>query len=91
MRSNGRVQTKTALLERVWNMSFDPTTGVVETHISRLRQDRKPFGDKLIINRRGSGYVFVPAMRSCASPCGTLALLLLFCTISLAAWGGRIG
>ena len=62
MRSNGRVQTKTALLERVWNMSFDPTTGVVETHISRLRgKIEKPFGDKLIINRRGSGYVFVPA------------------------------
>ena len=62
MRSNGRVQTKTALLERVWNMSFDPTTGVVETHISRLRSKiEKPFGDKLIINKRGSGYVFVPA------------------------------
>lgn len=61
LRSNGRVQTKTALLERVWNMSFDPTTGVVETHISRLRgKIEKPFGDKLIVNKRGSGYVFVP-------------------------------
>ncbi|MEO1796997.1 MAG: response regulator transcription factor [Pseudomonadota bacterium] len=61
LRSNGRVQTKTGLLERVWNMSFDPTTGVVETHISRLRSKiEKPFGDKLIINKRGSGYVFVP-------------------------------
>lgn len=61
LRSNGRVQTKTGLLERVWNMSFDPTTGVVETHISRLRgKIEKPFGDKLIINKRGSGYVFVP-------------------------------
>ena len=61
LRSNGRVQTKTALLERIWNMSFDPTTGVVETHISRLRSKiEKPFGDKLIVNKRGSGYVFVP-------------------------------
>lgn len=61
LRSNGRVQTKTALLERVWNMSFDPTTGVVETHISRLRgKIEKPFGDTLIRNRRGSGYVFIP-------------------------------
>ena len=61
LRSNGRVQTKTALLERVWNMSFDPTTGVVETNISRLRgKIEKPFGDTLIRNKRGSGYVFIP-------------------------------
>ncbi|MEO1314385.1 MAG: glycoside hydrolase family 38 C-terminal domain-containing protein, partial [Pseudomonadota bacterium] len=37
MRSKGRVQTRTMLLERVWDMNFDPTTSVVETHISRLR------------------------------------------------------
>ncbi|OED34646.1 DNA-binding response regulator [Chromatiales bacterium (ex Bugula neritina AB1)] len=61
MRSKSRVQTKSMLLERVWNMNFDPTSGVVETHISRLRRKiEKPFGDVLIRTIRGSGYVFEP-------------------------------
>ncbi|GAB5445210.1 response regulator transcription factor [Gymnodinialimonas sp.] len=37
MGAKGRVQTRTMLLEKVWAMNFDPTTSVVETHISRLR------------------------------------------------------
>ncbi|KIC51201.1 response regulator transcription factor [Tateyamaria sp. ANG-S1] len=62
LRSKGRVQTRTMLLERVWDMSFDPTTSVVETHISRLRgKIEKPFGDTVIRNIRGSGYVFEEA------------------------------
>ncbi|MEM8571630.1 MAG: response regulator transcription factor [Pseudomonadota bacterium] len=62
LRSKGRVQTRTMLLERVWDMSFDPTTSVVETHISRLRAKiEKPFGDTLIRTIRGAGYVFEPA------------------------------
>ena len=62
LRSHGRVQTRTMLLERVWDMSFDPTTSVVETHISRLRgKIEKPFGDQLIRTIRGTGYVFDPA------------------------------
>ncbi|MDJ0993138.1 MAG: response regulator transcription factor [Dinoroseobacter sp.] len=61
IRSKGRVQTRTMLLERVWNMNFDPTTSVVETHISRLRSKiEKPFGDTLIRTIRGTGYVFEP-------------------------------
>lgn len=61
MRSKGRVQTRTMLLERVWDMNFDPTTSVVETHISRLRgKIEKPFGDTLIRTIRGAGYVFEP-------------------------------
>ncbi|MEM8541078.1 MAG: response regulator transcription factor [Pseudomonadota bacterium] len=59
MKSKGRVQTRTMLLEQVWDMDFDPTTSVVETHISRLRSKiEKPFGDTLIRNIRGTGYVF---------------------------------
>lgn len=62
LRSKGRVQTRTMLLERVWDMNFDPTTSVVETHISRLRAKiEKPFGDTLIRTIRGTGYVFEPA------------------------------
>lgn len=61
MRADGRVQTRTMLLEKVWDMHFDPTTSVVETHISRLRgKIEKPFGDTLIRTIRGAGYVFEP-------------------------------
>ncbi|MEM6491559.1 MAG: response regulator transcription factor [Pseudomonadota bacterium] len=61
MRSKGRLQTRTMLLERVWSMNFDPTTSVVETHISRLRgKIEKPFGDTVIRTIRGEGYVFEP-------------------------------
>ena len=61
MRAKGRVLTRTMLLEKVWNMNFDPTTSVVETHVSRLRgKIEKPFGDTVIRTLRGSGYVFDP-------------------------------
>lgn len=59
MRRPGRLVTRTMLLEQVWDMSFDPTTSVVETHISRLRAKiDKPFAEELIRTRRGEGYVF---------------------------------
>lgn len=59
MRRPGRLVTRTMLLEQVWDMSFDPTTSVVETHISRLRAKiDKPFESDLIRTRRGEGYVF---------------------------------
>ncbi|MDA7424900.1 winged helix-turn-helix domain-containing protein [Thalassococcus lentus] len=59
MRRPGRLVTRTMLLEQVWEMSFDPTTSVVETHISRLRAKiDKPFEDALLQTRRGEGYVF---------------------------------
>ena len=57
LRRKGRVQTRTMLLESVWDLSFDPQTNVVETHISRLRAKvDKPFGGDLIETVRGAGY-----------------------------------
>ncbi|MCK7549670.1 winged helix-turn-helix domain-containing protein [Marinobacter koreensis] len=57
LRRKGRVQTRTMLLEAVWDLSFDPQTNVVETHISRLRSKvDKPFQRDLIETVRGSGY-----------------------------------
>lgn len=59
LRRPGRLVTRTMLLEQVWDMSFDPTTSVVETHISRLRAKiDKPFEEPLLRTRRGEGYVF---------------------------------
>ena len=57
LRRKGRVQTRTMLLEGVWDLSFDPQTNVVETHISRLRNKvDKPFDRELIHTVRGAGY-----------------------------------
>lgn len=57
VRRKGRVQTRTMLLEAVWDISFDPQTNVVETHISRLRAKiDKPFERELIRTVRGAGY-----------------------------------
>lgn len=57
MRRKGRVQTRTMLLEAVWDISFDPQTNVVETHISRLRAKvDRPFDHELIRTVRGAGY-----------------------------------
>ena len=57
LRRKGRVQTRTMLLEAVWDLGFDPGTNVVETHVSRLRAKvDKPFGTGLIETVRGAGY-----------------------------------
>jgi two-component system OmpR family response regulator len=57
LRRKGRVQTRTMLLEAVWDLNFDPQTNVVESHISRLRAKvDKPFPTELIKTVRGSGY-----------------------------------
>ena len=57
LRRKGRVQTRTMLLEAVWDISFDPMTIVVETHISRLRAKvDRPFDSELIQTVRGAGY-----------------------------------
>jgi two-component system OmpR family response regulator len=57
MRHAEHVVTRTMLLEKVWDLHFDPHTNVVESHISRLRSkiDRGP-GSALIHTVRGSGY-----------------------------------
>ena len=57
MREEGRVVTRTMLLERVWNYHFDPRTNIVDTHISRLRSKLNAGGKQdLIETVRGSGY-----------------------------------
>ncbi|MBX5222222.1 response regulator [Rhizobium sp. NLR8a] len=57
MRGEGRVITRTMLLERVWDFHFDPKTSVVETHISRLRAKvDKPFQAQLLHTIRNTGY-----------------------------------
>ena len=58
MRHPGEVLTRTMLLEKVWDFSFDPTTNVVDVHVRRLRSKvDDPFDAKLIHTVRGIGYV----------------------------------
>jgi two-component system OmpR family response regulator len=58
MRHPGQVLTRTMLLERVWDFAFDPTTNVVDVHVSRLRRKLEgPEGLALIRTIRGAGYV----------------------------------
>jgi two-component system OmpR family response regulator len=57
LRNQGRVVTRTMLLENVWEFHFDPQTSVVETHISRLRAKvDRGFDRELLQTIRGAGY-----------------------------------
>jgi len=58
MRNEGRVVTRSMLLEHVWDYSFDPQTNIVDQHVSRLRQKvDRDFPTALIETVRGTGYV----------------------------------
>ena len=53
LRNKGRVVTRTMLLEKVWDYSFDPQTNIIDQHVSRLRQKLK---GQPIQTVRGVGY-----------------------------------
>ena len=58
----GRVVTRTMLLEAVWDYRFDPQTNVIDVHISRLRSKiDKDASVALIHTVRGVGYTLSPA------------------------------
>jgi len=65
VRNAGNVVTRAMLLERVWNIHFDPRTSVVESHMSRLRSKlSRGVRTEYIRTIRGSGYVFVGGLRA---------------------------
>ncbi len=58
LRNADRVVSKTMILERVWEYSFDPQTNVVDVLVSRVRSKiDRGFEEKLIHTIRGVGYV----------------------------------
>lgn len=58
MRNEGRVLSKTMILQHVWDYHFDPQTNVVDVLVSRLRSKiDRDFSKKLIHTLRGVGYV----------------------------------
>jgi DNA-binding response OmpR family regulator len=58
-RNEGRVVTRTMILDHVWRMRIDPATNVVDVHIYRLRNkvDQESCSP-LIHTIRGVGYIF---------------------------------
>ena len=57
LRQQGRVITKTMILESIWDYSYEPQTNVVDVLVSRLRTKiDKDFPVKLIQTIRGVGY-----------------------------------
>jgi len=51
------VVTRVQLLQKVWDMSFDPETNVIDAHVSNLRKKLEQHGDpRLLQTVRGAGY-----------------------------------
>ena len=61
MRNAGRIVSKTTILEKIYDYSFDPQTNVVDVLVHRLRaRIDKGFDTKRIQTVRGAGYVLQP-------------------------------
>ena len=57
MENSNEVNTRTMLLETVWDLHFDPQTNIIDVHISRLRKKiDKGHKDQLVQTIRGAGY-----------------------------------
>jgi two-component system OmpR family response regulator len=57
-RNEGRVVTRTMLLEQVWDYHFDPGTNVIDVHVSRLRRKLEDGFEKPLLHAvRGAGYM----------------------------------
>lgn len=64
-----RVVRRTELLEKVWDLTFDPMSNVVDVHIGHLRRKLRgtDTGEPLLHTIRGVGY----AMRAGDAGCGS--------------------
>jgi two-component system OmpR family response regulator len=59
MRNPNRPLTKSLILERIWDYSFDPQTNIVDVLVCRLRNKIDAgFERKVLQTMRGVGYVF---------------------------------
>ena len=57
MENANEVLTRTMLLEKVWDLHFDPQTNIIDVHISRLRKKiDKNYKKALLKTIRGAGY-----------------------------------
>ncbi len=57
VRHAGQVVTRTMMIEKVWNLHFDPGSNVVDVHIGRLRRKLEDgFASPILHTVRGTGY-----------------------------------
>lgn len=57
LRTPGRAVPRTELLDRVWGMSFDPGTSLIDVHVTNLRRKLEEGGHpRLIVAVRGVGF-----------------------------------
>ena len=62
------VVTRSELLEKVWDMTFDPGSNVVDVNVARLRKKLESAGATVsIVARRGLGFV-LDVSASAATP-----------------------
>ena len=62
VRNEGRVITRTMLLEKVWHYHFEPNTNVIDVHVSRLRRKLEEGFDRPLLHTvRGAGYMLSAA------------------------------
>ena len=58
MRNTGRVLTRTAITDHVWDIHYESVTNIVDVHIKTLRSKMdRDFSPQLIHTVRGVGYV----------------------------------
>jgi two-component system, OmpR family, response regulator len=71
MLNAGRVVSRTELLQKVWNLNFDPGSNVVDAHLARLRSKlhRSGSGD-LIATIRGGGFLIAAPVQESSTTRG---------------------
>ncbi len=69
MRNQGRVLSRTQLLENVWGWNRACQSQIIETYVSYLRRKLEALGPRLIHTRRGAGYTL--RAEATAPPGGT--------------------
>jgi len=58
LRNKDRVLTRTAIIQHVWDLNYDPMTNIVDAHIRALRAKMdRDFSPTLITTVRGAGYM----------------------------------
>ena len=63
------VVTRTELLEKVWEMTFDPGSNVVDVNVARLRKKLESAGATVsIVAKRGLGFVLSASAETPATP-----------------------
>lgn len=59
MLNTERVVRRTELLEKVWDLQFDPMSNVIDVHVGHLRRKLRESGDDPLVQTvRGVGYIF---------------------------------